>query len=188
MVRCLRMVLVAAALAAAGQGGRAEEHDAPPPPFAALEPGAAYVYEFVSGRVTTLTLARRDESGTLWRVDEGRGAEAREIGALRYDPEGRVTAFLRPDGSPVKIYEPHNCERVAGLCEYRVISNGVAAIERRIGGLDGGTWSFSIFVERDGVPRLEKVGTIAYDADGVVVDELWIEGETGEEGGARRID
>ncbi len=193
MVRSLRMRLAAAIVATAAGAETAAAQDRTVQeegerPFARVEIGAAYSYEFVSGRVTTLTLAEKTADGSLWRVDEGRGADAREIGALRYDADGRVTAYLRPDGSPIETYAPHNCERVTGLCAYQVTSGGETLTERRIGGVDDESWSFSIFVDRDGSPKLEKVGTVTYDADGVVVDELWIEGETGEEGGARRID
>ncbi len=173
-----------AAAAALMQAARGEE----PAPFSALEPGAAYAYRFQSGSVMTLTLEERSPDGSVWTVTAGEGDAARLVGRLRYDAEGRVTAFLRPDGTPSETYEPHNCERVVGLCSYQVTDSRGVRAEQRIGGRNGDEWSFSVFLVENGAPTLLKVGTITYDGDGVVRDELWMDAETGAEAGARRIE
>ena len=157
-------------------------------PFADLAPGAGYAYRFLSGQVMRMELAERDENGSAWRVLSGEGDAAREVGELRYDADGRVTAFLPAGDAPPETYDPHNCERVVGLCEYTVTRGDQSWSERRISGVSDGVWTFSVFRVLGGEHELQKVGSVTYDDDGVVVDELWMDGATGEERGARRIE
>jgi hypothetical protein len=168
---------------------------APPPAaagdgdaYAALSTGAAYRYAFGSGGDIVMRLEQKSAAGTIWSIIPGVDPGGEVAAKMVHDPQGRLTAYLTPDGEAMEVYEPHNCERVELVCRYTMTDAEGDHREQRFSELDGEEWSYSVLRFDDGAFEGRRLGSVRYDADGVVVEESWADLATAGEESVTRVE
>lgn len=129
-----------------------------------------------------------------------RGEAWKDYGRAIYDAEGRM---LRQEvtGRGTVTYQPHNCEKVAGICTYTETGlDGEIVSKLRINGLTGAEWNYSLIDVDNGTntgiepgngglsQTLTKVGTVTYAPDGLAIRETWSSVTGTEDGCLERID
>lgn len=149
-------------------------------PYATLSPGAAYTLEYAAGFRVIMRLEEKSEDGSVWAVIPGEDASAPVAARMVQDPQGRMTAFLAADGTPMETYEPHNCERVELLCRYTIRDDGGVHVEQRFSEFDGRAWTYSILRKSADGFQGKRLGSVRYDADGVQVEAEWADLATAE--------
>ena len=119
-----------------------------------------------------------------------RGDAWKEYGRAVYDAEGRM---LRQEvaGRGTVSFDPHNCEKVAGICRYTETGlDGKVTSKLRINGLAGEEWNYSLVDAGEGGPEtqtLTRVGTVTYAADGLAAEETWTSVTGTEDGCLKRL-
>lgn len=114
----------------------------------------------------------------IFRLLLRQGVEWVPYGRITLDGEGRSLSN-RIDGEGATIFEPHNCEKIPGICQYTETSpDGTAVGKTRINGREGDVWSYSILETLDETFDVKVVGTVRYAEDGLVAEENWTETET----------
>ncbi|MFT6773251.1 MAG: hypothetical protein ACJA1L_000961 [Paracoccaceae bacterium] len=155
--------------------------------YAEVDPGAAYTYEFGSGGNIIMRLEEKSDTGAVWSIIPG-GDPGGEIAAkMIHDSEGRLTAYETADGDPVEVYVPHNCERVELLCRYQMTDAEGVHTEQRFSELKDGEWSYSVLRLDNGGFDARRLGSVRYDADGVVQTETWADLSTAVEESVTRV-
>ena len=119
-----------------------------------------------------------------------RGEAWRDYGRAVYDADGRM---LRQEvaGRGTVHFEPHNCEKVAGICRYTETDlDGTETKKLRINGLAGEEWNYSLVDAGEGGPEtqtLTRVGTVTYAPDGLADKETWSSVTGTEDGCLERV-
>ena len=172
----MRALLVA--LAVAGPGGPVSAQAPDPgdrPP--AVRVGDAFDYRTSHGRTLKLTLVEADDGRFLWELHDVTRVP-RLAARITQDAEFRVLVHEDAAGG-VTRYEPHNCEKVVGICTYAVsYPDGSAADEMRVNGIAEGVWNYSLWRDQAGEKRPVGIGEICYDAAGLSLHESWTDLES----------
>lgn len=126
-------------------------------------------FRYCNGVVLRMAPAA-DENGYDLAVEQA-GAWS-GIGHIRFDPEGRTVTRRIGEGNETR-FAPHNCEKVAGICEYtETAPDGTETRKLRINGREpDGSWSYSILEDKAGEMELAVVGTVSYADDGLTQED-----------------
>lgn len=143
------------------------------PAYAALSAGAAYHFNFDSGGAIVMRLDEKTAAGSVWSIVVGDDAGGPAAAKMVHDLAGRLTAYLSGDGQPLEVYDPHNCEKVELLCRYKMTDADGEHTEQRFSELTEEGWTYSVLRLDDGDYEARRLGTVRYDADGVIDDETW---------------
>ena len=123
--------------------------------------GSILRMQAVESEVNTFTLALR------------RDADWQEYGRAIFDENRRLVRQEVP-GRGALQFEPHNCEKMPGICRYTEIGlDGTRQDKMRINGREGDEWNYSLMDLADGRQELTRVGTVTYGDDGFAVKEQW---------------
>lgn len=141
--------------------------------YAALPVGTAYHFNFDSGGAIVMRLDEKTEDRSVWAIVPGDDAAGAPAAQMVHDAEGRLTAYLDADGAAVETYEPHNCEKVELLCRYVLTDATGAHTEQRFSELTDEGWTYSVLRLDGGAFEARRLGTVRYDANGVVEEETW---------------
>jgi hypothetical protein len=177
-----------AALAIVGQAGAQGPVEATPPPRAAAapKPGDAFDYRTSYGRRLRMTLVAASGDRFEWELTDVTDAPSL-VARITQDAEFRIVANEDAAGG-VTRYDPHDCEKVVGICGYTVHHpDGSAGEEMRVNGVEGGVWNYSLWRETDGENRPVGIGEICYDAAGLSLRESWTDLQTADGYSLERI-
>ncbi|MEM7059668.1 MAG: hypothetical protein AAF557_18950 [Pseudomonadota bacterium] len=129
------------------------------------------IYEFCGGAIVRMTPV--DGPERILRLDVESGEDWVKYGQIVLDTEGRRKS-LEIDGRGETIFEPHNCEKTVGICQYvETDPQGISIKKARINGRDGEEWSYSIMEDHGKGFELSVVGKVTYADDGLAQDESW---------------
>lgn len=147
--------------------------DAPAVP----ELGDTLDYRTSHGRTLRMTLVGTSGDRFLWKLSDITGAP-RLVARMTQDAEFRVLVH-QDAGGGVTRFEPHNCEKVVGICSYKVHNpDGSAADEMRVNGITQGVWNYSLWRGTGDDKRPVGIGEICYDAAGLSLRESWTDLES----------
>jgi hypothetical protein len=164
---------VAAAIFAAAQAPEPGTAQAPP----TVSIGEAFDYRTSHGRTLRMTLVEAAGDRLLWELHDITGPPLLAA-RITQDAEFRVMVHEDAAGG-VTRYDPHNCEKVVGICTYTVSHpDGSAAEEMRVNGITHGVWNYSLWREADGQKHPVGIGEICYDATGLSLRESWTDLES----------
>lgn len=123
--------------------------------------GAILRMQEIEGTANTFTLALK------------RDVDWQEYGRAIFDENRRLVRQEVP-GRGALQFEPHNCEKMPGICRYTEIGlDGTRQDKMRINGREGEEWNYSLMDLSDGKQELTRVGTVTYGDDGFAVKEQW---------------
>ena len=106
------------------------------------------------------------------------GRTPRLAARITQDAEFRVLVHEDASGG-VTRYDPHNCEKMVGICTYKVRHpDGSEAEEMRVNGIAGEVWNYSLWRASGGEKRPIGIGEICYDASGLSLRESWTDLES----------
>jgi hypothetical protein len=176
--RALRRPMAAVGLALAIAAPAAAE-DAPA--YAGLAVGTAYHFNFGSGGGIVMRLDDKSPERSVWAIVPGDDAAGAAAAMMGHDAAGRLTAYLDAGGAEIETYVPHNCEKVELLCRYTLTDADGEHTEQRFSELTDEGWTYSVLRLDGGEYEARRLGTVRYDADGVVYDETWADLATAEE-------
>lgn len=132
--------------------------------------GARYEYRTRGGRRLRMTLREAGPERWVWDLATLTAGGAVPGAVIVEDAERRLIRYEDP-GRGATRFVPHNCARMLGYCAYTVIApDGTERAESRIGTLEDGIWTYSLWRGEDAEPT--GLGRICYDADLV---SLWEE-------------
>ena len=118
-------------------------------------------------------MAPKAEPAGAYALAIKRGKEWGSYGTAFFDEQRRLVSQEVP-GRGAMRFEPHNCEKVPGICRYTEIGfDGTSQEKLRINGKTGEEWNYSLFEIADGAQTLTRVGTVTYGADGLADKEEW---------------
>ena len=127
------------------------------------------------------------EEAARYRLDVRQGVDWTFYGWLTLDAKGRFLS-REIEGAGVTRYTPHNCEKVAGICEYtETAPDGSVQAKARINGREGERWSYTIFDDTGEAAEVRVVGTVRYGPDGFATIEEWTETSGYQRDCARRV-
>lgn len=162
-------------------------------PFLAIaeEQTSPIYFQYCSGAI--LRAAPEADPG-VFALALLRGKAWASYGRAIYDSEGQM---LRQEvvGRGIVRFDPHNCEKSVGICEYTEIAfDGPPQRKLRITGHEGidAAWTYSLvdIVKEGGADKqvLSRVGTVNYAEDGLAIRETWSSITGTEDGCLERID
>jgi hypothetical protein len=144
------------------------------------------VYKYCVGAILKLTpVADRDghfqialRSGDGWAL-YGKGI---------FDDQRRLVA-QEVEGQGTVRFDPHNCEKVAGFCEYSETGlDGTTMKKVRLNGRIGDQWDYTIFDDFGDRKDVIRVGKVSYAEDGLALRDEWTDVNSTGEGCFERIE
>jgi hypothetical protein len=168
---------IALATVAGPAGAQRQAPAAPAPAALAPAPGDAFDYRTSHGRILRMTLVESAAGRFVWELSDVTGPPRR---AARITQDERFRVLVHEDAAGgVTRYEPHDCEKVVGICAYTVHHpDGSTGAEMRVNGVAGGVWNYSIWRGAGAERRPVGIGEICYDAAGLSLRESWTDLET----------
>lgn len=137
----------------------------------AAQAQAPAVYEFCGGAIVRMTPI--DEPKRVLRLDVEGNDGWIKYGQITLDAEGRRRS-LEIDGRGATVFEPHNCEKTVGICQYvETDPKGTSIKKSRINGREGDQWDYSILENRGNGFELAVIGKVTYADDGLAQEEFW---------------
>lgn len=132
---------------------------------------APVTYEFCGGAIVQMTPVNGPERVLQLDVESDDGWI--RYGQITLDAEGRRKS-LDIDGRGATVFDPHNCEKTIGICQYvETDPQGQSVTKSRINGRTGDKWDYSILEDRGNGFELAVIGTVTYAEDGLAQDETW---------------
>lgn len=129
------------------------------------------IYEFCGGAIVRMTPV--DGPERILRLDVEGSDGWVKYGQIILDTEGRRKS-LELDGRGATVFEPHNCEKTVGICQYiETDPQGTSVKKSRINGRTGDQWDYSILEDRGNGFELAVIGKVTYADDGLAQDESW---------------
>lgn len=132
---------------------------------------APAVYEFCGGAVVRMTPV--EGAGQTLVLDVESDDAWVKYGRIVLDAEGRRKS-LEIDGRGATVFDPHNCEKTVGICQYvETDPEGTSVKKSRINGREGDEWSYSIMEDHGSGFELAVIGKVTYADDGLAQTESW---------------